>query len=209
VGENESLAHLSGQLAEVRTGLAEVRTRMVQFGARLDTETGPVIVLQTEVKKLREKVDDIAGKLAAAQASGGDEPSAPRWDGRGPGAEAGQLAGLRSWVDEVLRVQYPGYLRSLPPCWPGHREALWELGTLQAEWTRVYGGDATPLADAQWWHERWLPGTLTRLKTAITCDTGGCSLQPRQNRAQAPDFSGTSRDPRIAASFPGHPRPRG
>jgi hypothetical protein len=199
VAAHESLAELSAQLAEVRTLVA-------QFGARLDTETGPVIVLQTEVKRLRAKVDDIAAKLDAAKSAKGtegDEPSAPRWDSLSPDLEADQLGELHIWVETVLRVQYPGYLRHLPPCWATHREALWELGTLHAEWTRVYAADEPPLADAQWWHERWLPGALNRLRS-ITCDNAGCSLQRR-----VPNGHVASRlNPLAAASFPGQPRPR-
>jgi hypothetical protein len=184
-----------------------MQTTVAQAMARLDTETGPVMVLQVEVKKLREQLDQITAGRGDAGGSNSTEPSAPRWDGRDPEAEAAQLAELRGWVEESLRVQYPGYLRSLHPCWPNHREALWELGVLQAEWARVYGGETAPLADAQWWHERWLPGALNRLRAAIPCDGGGCILQTRQQRAQAPDFSRTSVDPRTALSFPGRTRP--
>jgi hypothetical protein len=185
-----------------------MQATVAQAMARLDTETGPVIILQTELKKVREQLDELTARLAPdTEGSNSAEPAAPRWDGRDPEAEAAQLAELRGWVEEFLRVQYPGYLRSLHPCWPDHREALWELGVLRAEWTRVYGGETAPLADAQWWHERWLPGALGRLKTAMPCDGGGCSLKPPQHRDRAPDFSRTSVDPRIASSFPGRPRP--
>lgn len=207
--EHENLATIADQVAELRADLATMQTTVAQAMARLDTETGPVIILQTELKKVREQLDELTARRSQdAEDSNSTEPSAPRWDGRDPEAEAAQLAELRGWVEESLRVQYPGYLRSLAPCWPNHREALWELGVLQAEWTRVYGGETAPLADAQWWHERWLPGALNRLKTTITCDSGGCILQTRQHRNQAPDFSRTSVDPRTASSFPRPPRPR-
>jgi len=207
VADPESLETLTAQLAELRASLAEARGRLAQFAARLDRETGPLMLLQLDVKKLKEKVEAAIGKLSAAKTGDADEPTAPRWDKLGDKAEIAQLAELRQWVDDVLRVQYPGYLRHLPPCWYAHREALWELGTLQAEWNRVFGGDDPPLGEAQWWHERWLPGILTRLRTAITCDQAGCSLQPRPQRSPV-DFGQTITDPRAAMSFPGQPGPR-
>lgn len=132
-----------------------------------------VELLRAEVVSLSSAVKTVldGGKVKA--------PDAPRWDGLDPATETAQLEALRAWVDGVLRVQYPGY--PLAGCWPNHREALWELGTLHAEWQRTFGGtDGTDLDRAEWWHERWLPGALTRLRKSVSCNEyAGCQVTDR------------------------------
>ena len=196
MGEHESLAAIAGQLAEVHDELDRVRTAVATFQARLDTETGPVMVLpaaqkrlRDQVEELRKQVEEIAAELAKAAASGkADGPAPARWDGEDQAAQAAQLDDLRTWVEGYLRPQYPGYLSRLPPCWVNHREGLWELAALQAEWKRVFGSDGEPpLADVQWWHERWLPGALNRLRDTITCSVAKCTLvkDPAREAANA------------------------
>jgi hypothetical protein len=162
VSASRRFSALATQIADLREQLAE---------SRKETE-----LLRAEVVSLSAAVK---GALDAGKARA---PDAPRWDGLDQAAEAGQLAALAEWVDGVLRVQYPGY--PLPACWPNHREALWELGTLHAEWQRAYpghgGGD---LDRAQWWHERWLPGALGRLRKSVTCNEySACYVTDRSER---------------------------
>ena len=59
------------------------------------------------------------------------------------------------------------------------------------EWTRVYGDpDNRALAGRLWWHERWLPGVLARLKDAIRCDVAGCRLATALSRGSvAPRYT--------------------
>src|SRR5262249_5364421 len=100
-------------------------------------------------------------------------PTGPRWDNLDQDHEAAQLARLREWVDGVLRVQYPDY--KLADCWAAHREALWELGALHAEWQRIFGDQrGADLESMLWFHERWLPAPAGRLKRAISNTTPGC-----------------------------------
>lgn len=178
MGEHETVAALAQQLDEIRTELAT-------FRARLETETGPVMVVQVAQKRQREKLEDLEKKvaeLASATAKHGgqaedDEPSVPRWDGTGQDALRGQFDKLHQWVEGWLRPQFPGYLKSLPDCWPAHREALWELGTLHASWQQVIGDEDEPALDGvRWWLDRWLPGTLSRLRT-VNCPVTGCNLK--------------------------------
>jgi hypothetical protein len=141
-----------------------------------------------EIEQLREMVSGLAATVKSTLGVGkAKAPATPRWDNLDQAAEAAQLAQLGKWVNGVLRVQYPGY--PLPGCWPGHREALWELGTLHAEWQRTYAGPrGVDLDRAEWFHERWLPGVLSRLNKAICtdgsyCRTHGLGLRDQQKAA--------------------------
>ena len=177
MGEHETVAALSQQVAELRDAFEDVRAKVTRWDARLQREgIGGTLMLRLEIKKLREQVVTLSAGLANALASGKLKiPVAPRWDDLDPASETAQIDALQAWVDEFLAVQYPGY--RLASCWAAHREALWELGTLYAEWQRINNDPAgTDLAGALWFHERWLPGALSRLGRSITCDEGGCRL---------------------------------
>lgn len=191
MAEHASYAAIAQQLDEVRTELAV-------FRARLDQETGPVMVVQAAQKRQREKVEDLEKKVAALAAAvkhgqddGDDEPTVPRWDITDQAALATQFAELRDWVEGWLRIQFPGYLKPLPDCWGNHGEALWELGTLHAAWKQVLGGEDQPGLEAwRWWLERWLPDALVRLRATVNCSAAGCSLKkpqaPRPPRGGSP-----------------------
>jgi outer membrane murein-binding lipoprotein Lpp len=184
------LEELTGEVDEVRQqrdqdrkDVAAARTAVAHWNARLTTEgVGPTLAIRREIKKLREDLDQLRTEVARLSAAvkgalGGGKakaPQGPRWDNLDQQQEATQLARLREWVDGVLRVQYPGY--KLPDCWPGHREALWELGTLHAEWERTYADPrGVDLDRAEWFHERWLPGALARIDKAISTKVYGCA----------------------------------
>jgi hypothetical protein len=178
----EELAREVGELREQRDqdhqDLAAARTAIAQWNARLTVEgIGPTLAMRRDIKNLNEKADALAAALGTALDQGKlKAPTGPRWDNLDHDQEAAQLARLREWVDGVLRVQYPGY--KLQDCWPAHREALWELGALHAEWQRVFddpGG--VNLENMLWFHERWLPGTLGRLDKAISNATVNSSCR--------------------------------
>lgn len=201
MGEHETVAALARQLAEVREQIAgqtdaldEIRAAQATFGARLDVETGPVMVAQARLKTLTGRVDALAkqvekitGQLAAGSSDEDKGPDVDRWD-RGTKEELEQqLAELRSWTGNVLRRNWPGYLRALRPCWTRHTEILWELSTLKAEHARVFGGEKVSLPDAQWWHERWLTGACRRIEDSLRkCDRTRCALQPSKTSQAEP-----------------------
>ena len=48
---------------------------------------------------------------------------------------------------------------------------------MMTEWVRIYGDpDNRPFQDALWFHERWLPGFLSRCEKWFRCDVSGCRL---------------------------------
>lgn len=173
---DETLAALAAQVDDLRGTVAKLHIIVSQWNARLETQgIGATLVLRAEVKRL-------ADKLARATDSNQlSPPPAPYWSGLAREESAAQMAGLRGWVEGFFRSHYPGYAVRLPPCWAQHSEAVWELSTLMTEWVRVYGDeDNRDLGGALWWHERWLPGVLTRLEQAIKCDETGCRLARRR-----------------------------
>lgn len=176
MAEKETLAALAAQVDDLRGTVAKVHTTVTQWNAKLETEgIGATLVLRTEVKRLADKLTRALDSNRLAP------PPAPYWSGLTREESAARMAELRGWVEGFFRSHYPGYAARLRPCWPNHGEAVWELSTLMTEWLRVYSDeDNRDLAGALWWHERWLPGVLTRLEQAIKCDEAGCRLTRRR-----------------------------
>jgi hypothetical protein len=176
--EPDPAAELAAQLEELRRQLAVYTGQTGALRARLDRDAGQVLMFRLQVKQLTAK---LAEATAARQAA---DPPAPFWLGLGEEERAERLAELRGWVEHVARVQWPGYVSRLPPCWPSHPEAVWELSNLMTEWSRIYGDpDSRPLQDALVFFDRWLPGVLSRLAAAVRCDAAGC-LQAARHPAQ-------------------------
>jgi hypothetical protein len=171
VSEPDPVAALAAQLEQLRGELSRYEGQTGQLRARLDNDSGQVLMLRLQVKKLGEKIE------AAIARRDADEPQAPYWLGLTREEHAARLAELRAWVEQVGRVQYRDYFAKLPPCWPSHPAAVIELSTVMTEWVRIYGDpDSRPLPDALMWNDKWLPGVLGRLAAAIKCDVSGCRL---------------------------------
>jgi hypothetical protein len=170
----EELAREVGEAGEQRArdhkDIAAAKTALAKWNARVEVEViGPGLAMRRDIKNLRTEVLGLSAAAKGALDSGkAKAPLAPRWDNLDQDQEAEQLARLSEWVNGFLRVQYPGY--RLTDCWANHREALWELGALHAEWLRIFGDPrGADLESMLWFHERWLAGTLGRLSRAITC----------------------------------------
>jgi hypothetical protein len=168
-----------------RQAIAAAKTAVAQWNARLQVEgIGPTLAMRRDIETLTQRVDALAATLGTAMDHGKlKAPAGPRWDNLDQAEEAAQLAQLREWVDGVLRVQYPGY--QLTDCWANHREALWELGALHAEWVRIFGDPhGVDLEGMLWFHERWLPGTIGRLNRVNTCNGFECHVTRSQARGR-------------------------
>lgn len=149
-----------------------------------------VYKLQRQVESLQEAANghsglaadlaDLTQRVRALIAAGKEQDApAPVWFRLSKAEYDAQLAQLAAFVDQHLRVTYGDYLGEvLHDCWAQHRGALWELGDLQAEWDRVYGGDRPSLTGALAWHDRWLPGVRARLaETMRGCGEARCRHQ--------------------------------
>jgi hypothetical protein len=190
LAENDTLAALAAQVDELRGKVVRQQAIVAAWDARLKRDVlGKWLVLRTAIKRLTRTSTELETEVkrlakALEEAVSKNQltpPPAPYWLGLSREEYLGQLAELREWVEKIVRAQYPGYLAKLPPCWPNHPEAVWELSNLMAEWARVYGDEGNrDLAGALWLHERWLPGILARLAKAIQCDESGCRRLRRQ-----------------------------
>ncbi|MBO0804548.1 MAG: hypothetical protein J2P25_15920 [Nocardiopsaceae bacterium] len=170
-GNGAAAAGLADEVEELRRLVGTLRSTVTRWDAKLKGEAGAVLSLRLDLKHLGEKVDRIQAQVTGHRPE--KAPPAPRWDDLDQADEAAQLAALREWVNGMLRLQYPDY--ALPRCWEAHRTALWELGTLHAEWKQVYDSpDGADPEAAMIFHDRWLPGVLNRLNKAIPCDEAGC-----------------------------------
>jgi hypothetical protein len=177
--EPDPTAALAAQLEELRGQLARYTGETGHLRARLNEDSGQVLMLRLEIKQLGEKIE------AAIARRNTDEPPAPYLLGLSKEEYRIWLAELRAWVNRVGRGQYPGYFEKLPECWPNHPEAVTELSNVMTEWSRVYSDPGNrDLAAALVFHDRWLPGVLSRLLAAVKCDAAGCRrLQKPYERA--------------------------
>ena len=181
----DPVAALAAQLEELRGQLARYTGETGHLRARHEEDSGQVVMLRLEIKKLGEKITEAITQREA------EIPPAPYWAGLSGDEYAEQLAEVREWVERVARAQWPGYMARLAACWPNHPEAVWELSNLMTEWVRIYGDpDNRPLQDALWFFERWLPGALSRLRNAVQCDATGCRmLQPSPWERSPPRYT--------------------
>jgi hypothetical protein len=178
VTEPDPIAALAAQLDELRGQLARYTGETGHLRVRMNEDAGQVVMLRLEIKQLGEKIE-----AAIARRDAG-EPQAPSLLGLSKEEYRAWLAKLRAWVDRVGLGQYPGYFERLPACWPNHLEAVTELSNVMTEWTRIFGDpDNRDLAAALIWHDRWLPGVLSRLAGVIKCDPTGCQRIRKQERA--------------------------
>ena len=178
----DPIAALAAQLEELRGQLARYAGETGHLRAKMTEDSGQVLMLRLEIKQLGEKID------AAIARRNADEPQAPYWLGLSRDEHLARLGQLRAWVDQVGMVQYRGYFERIPECWPSHAEAVLELSDVMTEWIRIYGDpDNRDLQAALVFHDRWLPGVLSRLTQAVKCDASGCRRKPRpQERERAP-----------------------
>ena len=171
--EPDPIAALAAQLLELRGQLARTQGELGTVRARFDAETSQTAMARLELKQMREELAEAIEKRKLKP------PPAPWWSVDRDQAEA-MLAELREWADGFLGRHYPGYASRLAPCWWRHMEAVWELSALKTEWERIYAdpenGDLQGLLN---WHDRLLPGVISRLAEAVKCDVTGCNLPRR------------------------------
>jgi hypothetical protein len=163
--EDESVAALAAQLADLRGKVVYLQSRIERAGLGTPDLPAQVAELAQAVAALSQ--DETAPRHAA-----------PYWLDLPADVYAARLAELGRWVSEVLAVNYPDALRSV--CWATHPAAIWELSTLREEWLRVYDRAYPDLAGALAWHDRWLPGAAARVNAAMRDCAAGCTARPRR-----------------------------
>ena len=105
------------------------------------------------------------------------------WHDLDPDEAAAVRADLAKWVGEVLFPLYPSARESVRECWHQHPDAVTELSACWLEFRRIFApaaparsGKPAPrrpsLADSLVYLDRWLPGTLRRVKAITEKCTG-------------------------------------
>ena len=105
------------------------------------------------------------------------------WHELGADEAAAVRADLAKWVDEVLFAVYPSARESVRECWDKHPDAVTELSACWLEFRRIFAPPPRPgpasqrsrrpsLADSLVYLDRWLPGTLRRVKAITEKCTG-------------------------------------
>jgi hypothetical protein len=181
LAEPDPVAALAAQLEELREEVRQERGQLARtqgelgaVRARLEAETSQTMMLRLEIKRQGGQLEEAIEKRRLKP------PPAPWW---AVGQEQGtaMLAELRAWADGFLARHYPGYAARLAGCWWRHMEAVWELSTLRAEWERIYADEENrDLAGALAWHDKYLPGVLSRLAETIKCTPGSCQYDRRR-----------------------------
>ena len=149
---------------------------LAHFAVVLAAYRGQLAALDGKVKQLAETVE--------ALAEGGPKgPPMIAWHDLDPDEAAAVRADLGKWVGEVLFPLYPSARESVRECWHQHPDAVTELSACWLEFRRIFApatparpGKPTPrrpsLADSLVYLDRWLPGTLRRVKAVTEKCTG-------------------------------------
>lgn len=149
---------------------------LARFAVMLAAHRGQLAALDGKVERLSETV----------QALSEGTPKGPpmiAWHDLGPDEAAAVRADLAQWVDQVLFPLYPSAQESVRDCWDKHSDAVTELSACWLEFRRIFApaAPAAPgkptarrpsLADTLVYLDRWLPGTLRRVKAITDKCTG-------------------------------------
>ena len=148
---------------------------LAHFAVVLAAHRGQLAALDAKVRRLSETVE-------ALTEGGPKGPPMIAWHELGADEAAAVRADLASWVDEVLFAIYPSARESVRECWDKHPDAVTELSACWLEFRRIFA-PAPPrpgksavrrpsLADSLVYLDRWLPGTLRRVKAITEKCTG-------------------------------------
>jgi hypothetical protein len=160
----------------VSPGQSEGET-LAHFVVVLAAHRGQLAALDGKVKRLAETVQ-------ALTEGGPKGPPMIAWHELDQGEAAAVCADLAKWVDEVLFAVYPSARQSVRECWRQHPDAVTELSACWLEFRRIFaptasskpGKSAPPrrpsLADSLVYLDRWLPGTLRRVRAITDKCTG-------------------------------------
>lgn len=119
--EPDHIAVLATQLEEPRSQLARHTGQTSHLRARLEADSGQVLMLRHEITKVSQKITAV---IASREAGAGPAPYWTRLSGEESAAGLGEL---RAWAGRVAQVQRPGFKDKIARCWPNHPETVWDL----------------------------------------------------------------------------------
>ncbi|MGH3859630.1 hypothetical protein [Actinokineospora sp.] len=134
-----------------------------------------------QLHKLAGQLDELA--QATARKGPADKVVAPSWLSLPSDADAVAevLDELLTWLCAVY-LRYADAAASLSDCWLWHPEVVEELVWLMHTWIAAYEDENASATAAGDWHDRYRPGVVRRIKTAI----GTCSLENHTSPQPAP-----------------------
>ncbi len=149
---------------------------LAHFAVVLAAHRGQLAALDGKIKDLAQTVEALAD-------SGPKGPPMIAWHDLDDQEAAAVRADLAKWVSEVLFPLYPSARESVRECWDKHPDAVTELSACWLEFRRIFtpavpskpGKSAArrpSLADSLVYLDRWLPGTLRRVKVITEKCTG-------------------------------------
>jgi hypothetical protein len=153
-------------------GQAEGET-LAHFAVVLAAHRGQLAALDGKIKRLAQAVEALTD-------AGPKGPPMIAWHDLNPDQAAAVRADLAAWVGQVLFAVYPSARESVRDCWDKHPDAVTELSACWLEFRRIFtpadaGRPAVrrlSLADTLVYLDRWLPGTLRRVKAITEKCTG-------------------------------------
>jgi hypothetical protein len=150
---------------------------LAHFAVVLAAHRGQIAALDAKVKHLAETVEALTD-------AGPKGPPMIAWHDLDEDEAAAVRADLATWVGHVLFAIYPSARESVRDCWHQHPDAVTELSACWLEFRRIFtpaaparpGKPARPrrpsLPDTLVFLDRWLPGTLRRVKAITEKCTG-------------------------------------
>lgn len=167
------LVALAGDQAETRAQVTELAGTLGELVDRVSGLVADAEHVGGQLDAVRTAVEELASAIERLSAEP-DRTPVWTWVDMDTDTRRGALRELATWVDDVLVARYQLDDRALPRCWYRHPAAVEELSWLYQDWTRVYrGGRGTSTSAAGEWHDRWLPGVLTRITKALA----GCAMR--------------------------------
>ena len=145
--------------------------------------------LITSQARAIEAIDEVMSKLVDVR-DGSVRPA--KWTYHQPPPVEG-VDVLPTWVGWFnLRYAPLDHTKQIPWCWEEHGGLAAEIATLAFAWRKAFDDVKANHDAAQMWHDRWLPGFLSRMRWWIPADCFDGTHKPnkRDDRVRVPDLEG-------------------
>jgi len=207
-----SQSHASGRAFEARdltlalltSRLSEVSEQIGGLAARLEAAETAIGEQASHLAKAAELTREVS-QLAAAIAGQGSptaggpvsvHPRQPIWAAMNHAEYTNALRDLARWATGVLLRRYPVAAAVLAPCWSAHPAVVEELDWLYWDWTSWALEPDARSRDAADWHDRWLPGVLSRIRPQLAaCGQQGRHTKPPGQRRVPADLNAAGHAP--------------